>query len=683
MTRVCSVPSVIVHSQAHKCSLEESIECLPVSTLSVKNNDGTEPPLSWLLSLWNLVESAYQKFINYSSIPFDLLAALFLRHRSLSSVPEEATASTKLQETRIALHPELEILAVAPITGSCVLFYDTSNTRHLWCCRLKRCSLDVPQGLKSASTSNNTITCLQFSTANQLAIGLSDGSIVLLETELSQLLKRTTRRQSRQKSTVEHIRLFPCDDSNLYSKAVGSVTNILFSPTETDTDNNTWLAIGTKHSGIWIWNNHSNQAVRALESRGIDPGCLHWVSLKDIDSPDDRYSTPTGQQNHLTASTLQKYHNSFGLDEDIAALDSYFAPSLRSSLVESFSNDTPHLSHFRAALSSIQQSVPVEPEKKVSSYDGESLLIFGSQDGSVRIQKLWHSYRSMKLETSHAFVPACVARLWPLSHTNHSWREAISKTIVARDFFPTNAIHHLWLGASNITKETISVELGMSLRNGSTSTQTFNVSLPLKTPPAGFLENVPLAVASMYKALMNLILIPSGHQWLGIQSFRAGVLNYVQQGVNQQFAGLPRSRGSIGAISNLGSSPQFLLAIESDTDCNDCILSYQGNISNLTTPVATIISPFLTEKPVPSKEPHSWAEDLLGEFGIHPRRTGHSRLASQRKDSAAGTTQDQSIEYGQVGWGVSSSGSPVGAFAYWPASGTEDEIGIGLFELLA
>ena len=127
------------------------------------------------------------------------------------------------------------------------------------------------------------MTCLKFAKGNRLAAGLSNGVVHYIEQSLSTMMKTVPRPEDLSVTPLTHsIKLLPVQDPGLYIKCIGCTTNLAFSPNLKDQEEGVWLAIATERSGIWIWNQRSRQALRAVRTGGMSEGCLHWISLEGI-----------------------------------------------------------------------------------------------------------------------------------------------------------------------------------------------------------------------------------------------------------------------------------------------------------------------------------------------------------------------------------------------------------------
>ena len=186
---------------------------------------------------------------------------------------------------QIALHPTLPLLAVASPSSAEILFYSTEISKYLWHHRFA--SANAPGRSRASEGSEFTnsvnlpyVTCLQFSKGNHVVAGLSNGTVHIMEQNLPTMVKSAPKLIDDYAPTTHSIKLLPINDPSLYVKCVGRVTNLAFSPNSEEQEEGAWLVIATKRTGIWIWNKRSRQIFRAVTTRGIGEGCLHWISLE-------------------------------------------------------------------------------------------------------------------------------------------------------------------------------------------------------------------------------------------------------------------------------------------------------------------------------------------------------------------------------------------------------------------
>lgn len=651
------------------------------------------PPPNWLQRLWSILSLIYTHWNQISSIPLDLyLGALFTR------TPPDCQESTKVSQVvdhgdkstigQLALHPILSLLAVCALDSSEVLFYHTETAQFLW-----KSPVKLPKTTSNDdATVPSTVACLRFSTANKLAVGLNNGIVCVLEQDLSTRVQLYSHPQKEETTTsYQVINLLPLSSSSINAKYLGRVTNLAFSPTGDIMPNKeNCLAIATQKSGVWIWNQNTKQAIRVINTAGVNDDCMHWISLSEGPKELQKPKTPIVEEKQLGASAIQKFASIFGGADSLTKLDEYFAPS--TATVSSAVQPSPQALHRATGISSAVSPATgmlrgpswVESTK---SHHGESLLIFGTKTGNIRVQKLWHSRSMMRLETFTEFSPTAFAQ--PQGRL-----QSISGPA-------SGEITHLAILPHALTSSEVTIPILSTFSSDkSTTTHRFSVSVLLEELPSrGWQTETREIGTTILISLVNLLLLGTRYRWLNafnstfsnpslITHHTAhAILPFTPPSAPKIFTTSP-PKASQTSISALHLSNIILATLDSKTphrpNLSQCIIlapSIHDHSSPLT-PLAAITPPLpvprhLTQKPPP---PQGYYTQQLARAGI---TTPPSRITEDRRRTKWSAVEfcEHKFTCGQVAWAKGTRGSSVGAFLYQPASTTEMGLGVCLFEV--
>ena len=657
-----------------------------------------KPPLpNWLRRLWDLLSLVYTSWELLCSIPLDLyFGALFTSTppdcQESSTVSQVLDHNYKSTMGQLALHPILSLLAVSVLNSSEIRFYNSETAEFVWKSPVKL----HKTASNDDATANSTVTCLKFSTGEKLAVGLNNGVVYILDQDLSILMGLTSRPQREEMtSNYQVISLLPLGSSSSNARFLGRVTNLAFSPTGDMMPNKeNYLAIGTQKSGIWIWNKYTKQAIRAINTAGMNDGCMHWISLSEGPKELQKPETLIVEEKQLGGSTIQKFASIFGGPETLTKLDEYFAPSTGTILssVQPSPRASYHSNGISSATGTVQGPSQVESTK---SHHGESLLIYGTNKGNIRVQKLWHSHSMMRLETFTEFSPSAFAQ--PQRRL-----KSISGPASGEVTHLANLPHAL-----TSSEVTIPILAAFS-SDGSSIMHRFTVSVPLNLPDYTQTWQIQTIETgrTILVNLVNLLLLGTRHRWLP-QKFTfsnpSPIIHNTAKAI--PFPPPPTDKPSTSSprVASLISTSALHLTniVLATLDCkkarrrksrrsypnypnpSQCVI-LRPNIHDpcsALTPIATIIPPIpvpvhLTQRTPPSQ---GYYTRKLAQAGMTP-----PRLITEEEPRAewrAVEFCEHEFACGQVAWAKGTRGTSIGAFLYQPASSTEPGLGVCLFEV--
>ncbi len=289
----------------------------PGVDLDRKAETRTAAQRSWLQKFWFYVGLIIAHWDLISYVPLDMyFRVLFTKTQQKPKARTDSTASQNdLQGTigQLTMHPNLPLLAVCISGSSEIIFYNSGT-----CKKLQKFQIKLPKIIgDNGSAVKCSITCLKLSTWSKLAIGLSDGTVGVVEQNLRAMLAAEDIDEDK-RLRLQEVKLPPCGNSDVNFKYIGPITNLVFPSTaDVSARGDSWLAITTENSGAWIWNEKTRQSIRVINTVGINQGCLHWISLSVKQSP---VISALERNRRLNDSTHWKFRTIFGGSDNLSGL---------------------------------------------------------------------------------------------------------------------------------------------------------------------------------------------------------------------------------------------------------------------------------------------------------------------------------------------------------------------------
>lgn len=588
------------------------------------------------------------------------------------SARTDSTASkNRLQGTigQLALHPNLPLL-VAYISGSSeIISYNTGT-----CKKLQKFQIRLPKIIgDNGSAVRCSITCLKFSAWSKLAIGLSDGTVRVVEQNLRAMLAAEDVDENK-RLRLQEVKPLPCGSSDVSFKFIGPITNLVFPSTADITaGGDSWLAITTENSGVWIWDEKTRQPVRVINTAGINQGCMHWISLSVNQSP---VISALERNRRLNDSSHRKLGTIFGSSDNLSGLDEYYSSSPGNSKLSNLARSPTPLPRPRA--DSLRYSSGVVT-LQAPVYDAGSLLVFGTKDGQVQVNKIFHSYRMMHFITSVNFYPA-----------------AITQTISTFQPIPGPAsgeITHLVTQSHQITQSSIALPIFVASKGNNSSTlNQFSVTLLrkqiVKSGPRQFHD---ITEATLHN-LVNLVLSlnKACYRWLPLSrptdptqgSITNHIEHFIQPPPSSATKTAPERICLISACTQPGTD--LILTTLHINHLSQCVIFAHNHSSAKLCPMR--VNP-LFPIPISLSKPLIPSLSLLKGHYIKQLATvglytpASSSLSSRTQEVRVGMTRVHDITCEEISWGKSEHGGNVGAFIYIPASSIDEGIAIGMFEV--
>lgn len=653
MAEISSLPSIPIQSAS------EDASALPADM----------PKRQWAERLWGgfwkLISLIHLYWDLLSYVPLDIyLSAIFTNRAG----PEGSMSI----DDRLDLHPSLPLLVVSAKVGPDIRFYNTETSEHVWTLQIK-----LPRHTQNGRAVRSGITCLKFSKGNHLAVGLSDGTVRFIEQDFAAMIKSPPTPQTAKPTNSELVTLLPVSSSRINADLLGSITNLVFSPSSGMPGDEIWLTVATEKTGIWIWSPRMGKAIRAVNTAGINEACLHWVSVVQEQNP-----KPTSRK-QLPISNWRRWSSFFEGVDDSSLTDGYFAPSpARANFPVVVNWSAPPYDDWRPNGSSIGVFGGPSLEADKDTHVGESFLVFGTKKGSLHIQRLWHSSIMMVRETSVKLSPTAFAQ---------------SNQRFAHRFGPASGeISHLVMQSPNITTSKARLTVFMACKNDgdcSIPVHQFSVSLPFKEPLEKWCGWVPELGIGVLRSLVNFLLAGTNYRWLSRNIWPSGGDHLLVQHDNRQastVSAVIQQNAALTSASALATTP-FLLTTTHvkgsrrfDRVAGDkCILrSYNPYTPSL--PAKCIITPLLPiadQVSPPSPSP-------LGESPTPGRNYYTAMMAqsgvtesTQKRRRPAGGYAMHAYDCGRVAWGQQKYGEAVGGFFYQPASLFDSSVAVGLFKV--
>lgn len=650
-------------------------------------------PSSWAQCVWDCLCIFYAYWTFFADVPPDLL------YHAVSTTPASAIkdVSPAFEEHheaggkharpmgQLALHPKLPLLAVSTPGSIEIRLYQIFDSREI--CRFEVTISKIEA--HGRSRRGAVITCLQFSSGNILAVGLSDGTVRVVEQNLWAIVKSTPDSSGAcHRPDAQVVNFLTGHSSDISARFLGPVTNLVFSPTlRYDPGVNAWLAVATENSGVWVWNQRTNQTFRAFHTGGVKQGNLHWVRLdreKHTEPiPLTHPATPArGEEKLLGQSTIQRYENVFGNAQDIRKLDEYFAPASMKKVLPPL---LPNLS-----------CLPSRPRLRhvadTSASDGQTVLVVGTKSGQVRVHKIWHSSTMIQMET---FVD------FPLRNSANSRPKFPSKSRTAGV-----EISHLVTRPVSLAREAVKVPMLVAFAcEASSKLHEVVVHLPFKerSVPMPWSRRAYNGARTILRHFVNLtfLITQTDHEWLP-DIFAPPIddsvpaVTYCGASSVRPSSSPPYSQASLISLAVTDSQPATgaLLATLRPamsrrigiSQRNSCVLLFPSDPAvspSAMNYLARIIpqnpSPFLpTPFPTRTKPmPRGYYSRMLA---VLDQSDGHLQTSP---NAPAESSVEHDYTCGQARWGMSRDGRVLGAFLYQPASLLDPGVGIALFEMEA
>lgn len=717
--RISHRPTIVIGSQLHVETNTRNSGATEGSGLSATESIATLKPEpvgpNWLRRLWDRLSLALIYWDMLCSIPFDLYLEAFFTE-SAPDIQESPTINRILDPADdatlgpLALHPTLPLLAVSTSDRSDILLYSTETAKSLH---------QIPVELRKTDDApvNSKITCLKFSTGNKLAAGLDHGIVHIIEQDLSALLRLHSGQRREHTAKLQVIELLPFPSS----KYEGRVTNLAFSPTGDILSNKEdCLAIATEKSGVWICNQNTKEVIRVINTGGINDGCMHWISLserpKKLEEPQTPIQTPAVEKQPIDDSAMQRFASIFGGAENLSKLDEYFAPTTQ--IFQSHVQSSQHL--FDGASSATDSVGGLSHTSSTNSHGGQSLLIFGSKKGRIRVQKLWHSRSMMRLETFIEFSPSDFAQS-PGKFKSMSGPAS-------------GQITHLAILPHTLTSSQVSVPILVAFSGDNSSIlHQFSVSVPLTPPTQTWLSQTMQTAIPILKSLVNLFLLGTNYRIISLQTSGSQpgspspIIHHVAHTIRPNLSRktvFPQFPSSLTSTSVLPLTSTILATVRRGTPWghfstpkpDSCVLlhpdryddpsssaastllppddpAYHPSFPTTLTTTAIITPPeplplALTTRPSPPPPPpmpkgYYWQK--THQAGVLSTPPPAAAVVAERKKHGAPPERAEvdgfcrhAYECGRVAWG----GAGVGAFLYQPATPLEKGAGVCVFEVL-
>lgn len=700
MDKIRQLPSILVpQSREEGSDMVDRDTGAPIGSIGQRAQNLP----NWLRCLWHIFSIIYAYGKLLSDAPIDLLCKPFLadvlrpvggsaeNESSAPSLSQDSFDSTPDPHNRpyslgsMALHPILPLLAVVCSQNAEVLLYNIESMTCLQAFGYSKTTMTFEDPRTASISGALYVTCLQFSTGNQIAAGLSNGMVHFIEYDGFAMINPANNLKKPKNSPITiSIGLLPVKDPHSYTRLVGRVTNLTFSPISVGAEDGSWLAIATERAGIWIWNKRNNQALRVVSTAGMNEGCLHWISVeeKPAETSVHRKSIKY-EEKHLSASTVNRWSNIFGNSDDISALDECFATSLP--MISPEPLGTPLKRELNSLPSTSGLSSNSSGLSAAKNRIGRSVLVSGTIDGRIRVQKLWHSAIMMQLEQLVEFDSCAIAQ--------HGSQIEPSSSLA------TGAVTQMSvLPAENALNEIKLPILAAFAGDRSTLVHGFTVSLctsqtDTHEAAASWQKQVMESTNRLFLGLVNKKpLVKPEHDWLSQIPVRYNTPQpfwlMTDPSKTKEFvtsmASMPNSnlvlmtfRPSEKALDHPKSSQCVLFS--RDPDEPGTALTYIAQIKPLMPdPPGEKRALQAPIQPVAAK---GYYTDMLARAGVHSPES-ESSLRSYDMTGGRARIGDHTISCGGVTWGNKKDGRYIGAFLYQPASLLGEGAAVALFEIV-
>ena len=668
----------------------------PLPTILIKGSTNVEPdreagtrnaPIpaqcSWLQKFRFCVSLIIAHWGLISYVPLDI----YFRGVSFTKTqqkPKEESASTDSTASQnglkgtigqLALHPSLPLLAVCISGSRDIIFYHTRTCR-----KLQNVQIKLPRIVtgNNGSAVRCSITCLKLSTWNKLAIGLSVGTVWVVEQNLLAMLAAEGVNEDK-RLRIQEVKLLPYSSSDISFKFLGPITNLVFpSSADVTSGGDSWLAITTENSGVWIWNERTKQSIRVINTVGINQGCLHWINLSVKQSP----AVSTLERNRrLNNSTHRKLENIFG-SSALSGLDQYYSSSPEKSTLSSLAKSPtllpkPRANSLRSSSGVVTLQAPV--------YDEGSLLIFGTKDGKIQVNKIFHSSRMMNFITSVNFYPAAIAQ--PTAGTFQSISGPASGEIT-----------HLVTQSHQITESSITLPIFVASKSDNSSIlHQFSIALLRKQVVKSDLSQVRDTTEAALRSLVNIVLglIKVRYRWLPRShptdpSQGGTITNHMKYSIHLPTRSTTTTAPEKVLLMSACTQPGtdlILTTLRLNQLSSKCVIFAHNQLSatlnptpvNPLFPIATSLSEPLV--PSPSLLRGHYLKQLADAGLYAPASASSSSPRRRQQEARVGMTCVHDIACEGITWGKSERGVSMGAFIYTPASNVDNGVAIGMFEV--
>ncbi|KAL8740171.1 MAG: hypothetical protein Q9190_007099 [Brigantiaea leucoxantha] len=666
--------SIAIHEDEPSC--EEVIDCVFVTAGSDDNDRNNAAPQTWL-----------QK-----ESPHDQSKAM-------------TVANSRLRGTQLALHPKLPLLVVATTARGELRLFGTEDNQLLWCGRLEF-GTNLPRtASRSSITVPVQVSCLEFSSGSQLAIGLNTGHLLLLQMNLTKVLNRSPNTHSSSPvQDITGIRLMDIPDLEQYHKMFGAVSNLKFCPTAKDSSTDAWLAITTLNAGLYVWNKRSNQATRLISSRGIAEGCFHWVSL-NIQSQDSQY--PTQKEDNspgrsLEVTTISEWENVFGDPDDINMLNNYFALSQNPTRTGVHRTEQRNMRTSATSTRNLPSSNS-DRVKLADTIEGFSMMVLSTLEGRIILQRVWHSLRTMHTAARSEFIPGVVVHYYKndanrVSLNKWSFRSHLS-SMSSRHFTPKWAVRevaHLVVNPPTIVGMDVIMNIVVCFQDTEAPiAHTFTVTVPLMDPQLFFPRQLLGEALSFANYCADILLSSVERFWLEDRSFRNLIKAYSSQPLCGR-TGSSTPSCQVMSIACPSSSTHMLWTLQKNSESSFETIKLANEVR---LPHECLLAASSTEaKRAQSLQPmiprvsrgrsfgrlHDGYTEQKGYYtSILDRSTvSRRRLDTPKRNQCIQEGSEHIVQYGQIAWGGINRGRELGAYLFWPINEPEDGVGIGMFEVL-
>lgn len=634
---------------------------------------------SWLQKFWSYVGLivgliiAHWNLISY--VPLDMyFRVLFTKTQQKPKARTDSTASqNSLQGTigQLTLHPTLPLLAVCISGSSEIVFYNSGT-----CKKLQKFQVKLPKIIgDNGSAVRCSITCLKLSTWSKLAIGLSDGTVRVVEQNLRAMLAAEDVDEDK-RLRLQEVKLLPCSNSDVNFKFIGPITNLVFPATaDVSAGGDSWLAITSENSGVWIWNERTRQSIRVINTVGINQGCLHWISLSVKQSA---VISALERNRRLNDSTHRKLGTIFGSSDTLSGLDEYYSTSPGNSTLSNLARSPtplprPRVDSLRSSSGVVTLQAPL--------YDAGSLLVFGTKDGNVQVNKIFHSCRMMHFVTSVNFYPSAIAQ------TISTFRSISGPA--------SGEITHLVTQSHQITESSITLPIFVASSGDNSSTlNQFSVTLLRKQIVKSDLRQARDFTEATLHNFVNLVLSlnKACYRWLPrsrpTDPTQGSITNHIEHIIQPPPSSAtkttPEKVSLISACTQPGTDLILTtLRINHSSQC--VIFAYNHSSARLSPtrvnplfPIPTSLSEPLVPSPAPLKGHYI---KQLADAGLYTPVSLSSSLSSTLQEARVGMTCVHDIACEGISWGKNERGNSIGAFIYTPASNVNEDVAVGMFEV--
>lgn len=373
----------------------------------------------------------------------------------------------------------------------------------------------------------------------------------------------------------------------------------------------------------------------------------------------------------LNDFTHRKLGSIFGSSDNLAGLDEYYSSPPGNSTSSSLAKSPTPLPKPRT--SSFSSTSETETLQELL-YDAGSLLIFGSKDGNLQVNKIFHSSRVLQFITSVNVCPAAIAEP--------------TGTFQSMSGLASGEITHLVMQSHHITEHSITLPIFAAFKGDNSSIlHQFSVAVLRKKAVKSNLWKARNITEASLRSFVNLALSlrKAHYRWLpSTDSTEGSITNHTQH-----MAKLPPSLASPAV-----SGKAFLISACAQPGTDLIFTTLHLNLSSQ----CVILQPSATLNPTRVNPlfpvPTNLAEPLIpspsglrGHDADNPADAGLFTPASPSSpnrrlhEARVGMTCVHDFPCGGIAWGRSVRGGSMGAFLYTPASSVDNGVGVGMFEV--